>query len=142
MTHLTSIWSRPVDLAALNEITKGTFSDHLKISFIDVTDDSLTAQMPIEGIHLQPMGRMHGGASAALAETVASAAAYYCVPCESKRCVGIELNINHLRAVQDGFLRAVAKPLHRGKTTQVWEIKIYHNNNSLISAARLTLSVN
>jgi uncharacterized protein (TIGR00369 family) len=88
----------------------------------------------------QPMGIMHGGASAALAETVASVAANYCVD-PSKVCVGLELNINHIRPLKNGYADAVAKPLHLGKTTQVWEIKIYDPAKKLVSVARLTLAI-
>jgi uncharacterized protein (TIGR00369 family) len=86
------------------------------------------------------MGIVHGGATAALAETVASAAANYCVD-PGKVCVGLDLNINHIRAVSGGFVTAVAKPLHLGKTTQVWEIKIMNEAGQLISAARLTIAI-
>ena len=86
------------------------------------------------------MGVVHGGATAALAETVASAAANYCVE-KGKVCVGLDLNINHIRAVSSGFVIAVAKSLHLGKTTQVWEIKITNEAGQLISAARLTVAI-
>lgn len=100
----------------------------------------MTARMPADRRTNQPMGIVHGGATAALAETVASAAANYCVE-KGKICVGLELNINHIRAVSAGFVTAVTKPLHIGKSTQVWEIKIVNEARQLISAARLTLAV-
>ncbi len=134
------IWTRPFTLEELNTLTKNTLSDHLGIAFVEVGDRFLTARMQITQAHLQPMGVMHGGATAALAETVASIAANYCIESSNKTCVGIELNINHLRALKQGHVDATAQPLHIGKTTQVWEIKIFTTTH-LISAARLTLSV-
>ncbi len=136
-----SIWTHPLDLSDLNKRSQDTLSHLLGIEFIEVGTDFLTARMPIAPKVSQPMQIMHGGASAALAETVASAAANYCIDRKTKVCVGLELNINHLRSLRDGFADAIAKPLHLGKTTQVWEIKIYDCEKKLISAARLTLAV-
>jgi 1,4-dihydroxy-2-naphthoyl-CoA hydrolase len=136
-----TIWYAPFELSALNERGKNTLSDLLGIEFIEVGNDFLTARMPITSNVSQPMGIMHGGATAALSETVASAAANYCIDQSVKVCVGLELNINHLRPMKEGYVDAVAKPLHLGKTTQVWEIKVYNMEKKLISAARLTLAI-
>jgi len=135
------IWRMPLDLSVVNTRAQDTLSHFLGIEFVAVGADFLTARMPITPKVSQPMGIMHGGASAALAETVASAAANYCINQETHVCVGLELNINHLRPLKGGYADAVAKPLHIGKTTQVWEIKIYDSGKKLISAARLTLAV-
>jgi 1,4-dihydroxy-2-naphthoyl-CoA hydrolase len=137
----TSIWTIPPTLQDVNARAKNTLSDHLGIEFIEIGDRHLTARMPIAHFNLQPMGVMHGGSTAALAETVASTAANYCVDRAHKTCVGVELNINHLRAIKEGHVDAIAHPLHIGKTTQVWEIKIYGQAKMLVSAARLTLAV-
>ncbi|HEX2583332.1 MAG TPA: PaaI family thioesterase [Chlamydiales bacterium] len=136
-----SIWLQPLELSEVNRRAKNTLSHFLGIEFVEVGDDFLTARMPIAPKVSQPMGVLHGGASAALAETVASAAANYCVDQTIKVCVGLELNINHLRPLKSGYADAVAKPLHLGKTTQVWEIKIYDSEKKLISAGRLTVAV-
>jgi 1,4-dihydroxy-2-naphthoyl-CoA hydrolase len=135
-----SLWTIPVTLEDLNARAKNTLAEHLGITFVEIGERHLTARMRLETNHMQPMGVMHGGASAALAETVASAAANYCMIGESKMCVGVELNINHLRAVKEGYIDAVAHPLHIGKMIQVWEIKIYDAEGRLTSAARLTLA--
>ena len=137
---MKNFWVHPIALDEINRRAKDTLVDHLGIEFVEVGDDFLTARMPIAKEVMQPMGIMHGGASAALAETVASAAANYCVDQKTKVCVGLELNINHIRPMRTGHIDAVAKPLHLGKTTQVWEIKIYEKEK-LVSAARLTLMV-
>lgn len=135
------IWIHPLTLSDINHRAKNTLSDHLGIKFIEVGYTFLVARMSIETSVLQPMGIMHGGATAALAETVASAAANYCVDQTNKVCVGLELNINHLRPMHKGFVDAIATPLHLGKTTQVWEIKIYDEQKKLVSASRLTLAI-
>ena len=87
------------------------------------------------------MGLLHGGASCALAETVGSAAANYCVDQTTTVCVGLDININHIRPVKLGTVTGIAKPLHLGKTTQVWEIKIYNEGRQLVSVSRLTMAV-
>ncbi|PIS03417.1 MAG: esterase [Chlamydiae bacterium CG10_big_fil_rev_8_21_14_0_10_42_34] len=134
------IWKMPVSIDEINHRCRNTLCDHLGIEFTHIGDDHMTARMPVDRRTNQPMGIVHGGATAALAETVASAAANYCVD-TSKVCVGLDLNINHIRGVRSGFVLATAKPLHLGKTTQVWEIKIMNEAEQLISAARLTVAV-
>jgi 1,4-dihydroxy-2-naphthoyl-CoA hydrolase len=134
------IWKLPVSPNEINQRCQNTLSDYLGIEFIEIGADYMVAKMSVDQRTNQPMGIVHGGATAALAETVASAAANYCVE-EEKRCVGLELNINHIRAVSSGYVFATAKPLHLGKSTQVWEIKIVNEAQQLVSAARLTLAV-
>ncbi len=130
----------PISLEEIHCRSRNTLTDHLGIEFVDIGDDHLSARMPVDQRTTQPMGIVHGGATAALAETVASTAANYCVDA-SKVCVGLDLNINHIRAARAGFVIAIAKPLHLGKTTQVWDIKIMNEAKQLISAARLTIAV-
>ncbi len=134
------IWKVPIEVEEINHRCRNTLCDHLGIEFVEVGDDFLTAKMPVDRRTNQPMGIVHGGATAALAETVASAAANYCIDA-TKVAVGLDLNINHIRAVQSGFVTGIAKPLHLGKSTQVWEIKIWNETRQLVSAARLTIAV-
>lgn len=134
------IWTTDVTPEEINQRCRNTLSDHLGIEFIAVDEDSMSARMKVSPKTNQPLGLVHGGATAALAETVASAAANHCAG-KGKFCVGIELNINHIRAIKNGSVTAVAKPLHIGKSTQVWEIKIENDAGQLVSAARLTLAV-
>ena len=136
-----SIWFNKVTVDEINDRAKGTLSDHLGIKFIEIGDDRLVASMPIDPKTTQPMRIMHGGASSALAETVASAAGNYCVDQKQFVCVGLDININHLKPVSAGEVKAIAKPYHLGKSTQVWEIKIYNREKTLISIGRLTLAV-
>ncbi len=136
------IWKTPITLEEVNRRAKNSLSDHLGIEFTDVGDEHLTATMPIDHRTIQPMGVMHGGASCALAETVGSAAANYCVDQTEKVCVGLDININHIRAVRSGgVVTGIARPLHLGNTTQVWEIKIFNELKQLVSISRLTMAV-
>jgi len=130
-----------IHLDKLNQAMRGTLAEHLGIEFIEASDDHLTAMMPINSCVKQPMGLLHGGASAALAETVGSAAANLCVSQKEKACVGLEININHLRPMKSGQVIAVAKPLHLGRTTHVWEIKISNEEGRLVAIARHTVAV-
>ncbi len=135
------IWTTPISVEEINKRARHSLSDHLGIEFTEIGDEHLTATMPIDPRTVQPMGILHGGASGALAETVGSAAANYCIDQNVKMCVGLELNINHLRQVRIGKVTGVAKPLHLGKTTQVWEIKIYNEERVLVAISRLTMAV-
>lgn len=135
------IWALPVTTDEINRRGKNTLSDHLGIEFTEIGDDHLTATMPIDQRTIQPMGILHGGASCVLAETVGSAAANYCIDPNAKVCVGLDININHIRSVRSGIVTGVAKPLHIGKSTHVWEIKIYNEQKELIAISRLTMAV-
>lgn len=136
-----SVWFAPPDLEALNRRGAGTLVEHLGICVVAVGEDSLSATMPVDGRTLQPYGILHGGASLALAETVGSMAGNLCVDPARRYVVGIEINANHLRTVRDGEVRATARPLHLGRRTQVWEIRIVDEAARLVCAARLTLGV-
>ena len=110
----------------------------LNIEFIDVTEDSLTAKMPVNTSVHQPFGLLHGGATAALAETVGSSASALFVDNDTKIVKGIELNISHLKSVKEGFVYGIAKSIHKGKTIHLWEIKILDDEKHLISICKLT----
>ncbi len=136
-----AIWTTPISPEELNAHGRGTLTEHLAIRFIRVEKDALIAEMPVQETLSQPMGILNGGASAAFAETVASAAANYCTDPTQKVCVGIELNVNHIKSVRSGVLTATAKPFHLGSTTQVWEIQIRDETEQLIAISRLTLVI-
>jgi 1,4-dihydroxy-2-naphthoyl-CoA hydrolase len=137
----TSIWTTFVRPEEINERCKNTLCDYLGIEFTEVGDDFLTATMPVDRRTVQPMGILHGGASCALAESVGSAAANYCIEQKTHIAVGLDININHMRPVRLGLVTAIARPFHLGKTTHVWEIKIYNEDKQLVSVARLTMSI-
>ncbi|HTO15062.1 MAG TPA: hotdog fold thioesterase [Edaphocola sp.] len=128
-------------LEMLNNMRKGNLGEHLGIEFVKVDDQTVTARMPVDHRTVQPFGLLHGGASAALAETVGSVAAWLCVNPEKQACVGIEINCNHLKGKRNGWVYATARPFHIGASTQVWEIRIEDEKNRLVCISRLTLAV-
>ena len=118
-----------------------TMMDHLGIEFLEVGDDYVKARMPVDHRTRQPMGLLHGGASMALAETLGSIGAWLCVDPSRYACVGLEINANHLRGVREGWVYGVARPLHIGRTTHVWEIKITNEEDKLVCVSRITMSI-
>lgn len=136
-----SIWFRPFELDELNRRGQNTLADHLGIVFTEVGDDSLTAIMPVIQDIKQPLGIVHGGANVVLAETVASTAANVVVDIERFYCVGLEINANHIRATREGLLTATARPVHIGRTTQVWLIDICNEEGKRTCVSRMTASV-
>ena len=135
-----AIWHQHPNLAQLNS-AKNTLVEHLGIEFIELGDDFIKARMPVDNRTVQPMGLLHGGASVALAETLGSSGAYLCVDPAKYVVVGLEINANHVRAVRDGWVTGTARPLHRGKTTQLWEIRITDAADKLVCISRLTMAV-
>jgi 1,4-dihydroxy-2-naphthoyl-CoA hydrolase len=135
------IWQQPISLEALNDRGAGTMSEHLGMVFTKVGDDYLTATMPVDERTKQPLGLLNGGASCALAETVGSTAANYCVDQDRAYCVGLDINANHVRSARQGYVEAIAKPVHLGAKTQVWEIRICNEVGALVCLARLTMMV-
>jgi uncharacterized protein (TIGR00369 family) len=113
----------------------------LGIEIVSATTDRVEARMPVGPRVHQPFGLLHGGASVALAETVASVGAYMNVDRTRENVVGIEINANHLRAKRDGEVRAVATPVHVGRRTQVWEVRIADEEGKLVCMSRCTLAV-
>ena len=136
-----SIWKTPISVESGNQRCAGTMVSHLGIEFIEVGEDFLKAKMPVDARTRQPLGIMHGGASCVLAETVGSTAANYCVDFETSYCVGLDINTNHLRMAREGWIFAVAKPYHLGRSTQVWSIEIRDEQERLVSINRLTMAV-
>lgn len=136
-----SIWVTRPTLAALADQARGTMIEHLGIEFLEVGDDYLKARMPVDARTHQPFGLLHGGASAALAETLGSAAANWCVDFSRQMCVGLDINANHVRAVRTGWVYGTARPLHLGASTQVWDIRLEDDRARLVCIARLTMAV-
>ena len=135
-----AIWHRRPTLAELNSV-KNTMIDYLGIEMIELGDDFIKARMPVDHRTHQPMGLLHGGASVALAETLGSTGAMFCVDLAKFNVVGLEINANHIRGVRDGWVIGTARPLHRGRTTQLWEIRITDAADKLVCISRLTMAV-
>lgn len=121
-----------------NAITKNTLMETLSIEYTEIGEHHLIAKMPVTPRVHQPDGVLHGGAMVALAESVGSAAAIVFLDTTKFNIRGIEISANHVKSVKSGFVYATAKPIHLGKTTQVWDIKITDEDDRLISAVKLT----
>jgi len=118
---------------------EGTLMPRLGIEFLEATGERVVATMPVEG-NIQPFGVLHGGATAALCETVGSLGAALAAG-DDKIALGIEINVNHIRAVRDGIVTATAVPLHTGSTTAVWDIRVVDDRQRLTAVSRLTLAI-
>jgi 1,4-dihydroxy-2-naphthoyl-CoA hydrolase len=138
---MKNIWKQEPQLFTLNKNRIAGLTDQLEIIITGRGKNWLSAEMPVKAKHKQPFGIVHGGATATLAETVASIAGWLCVDHKKQATVGLELNINHLRAVREGYLTAMSKAIHVGRKTQVWQIDIYNQNFKQVSTARLTVAV-
>ncbi|WP_300601604.1 hotdog fold thioesterase [Niabella sp.] len=134
------IWKQPVHLEQLNH-TPDYMGSYLNIRFTEITDNTLTATMPVTPKVHQPYGILHGGASVVLAETVGSYASSLVVDTAQFMVVGMEVNANHLKPVASGMVRAVCSPLHLGNKTHVWDIRIYNDAGQLTCVSRLTVAV-
>jgi 1,4-dihydroxy-2-naphthoyl-CoA hydrolase len=126
---------------ALNAQARGTLIEHLGIEVLEVGPDFVRGRMPVDERTRQPFGLLHGGASVVLAETLGSMAANLCIDAELQVAVGLEVNANHLRAVTSGWVIGTAKPLHLGRSTQVWEIRIEDAGGQPTCVSRLTMAV-
>ncbi len=139
----SSIFTAPVTVEDINtaQIIDGQMARHLGIEMTEIGSNYMTAKMPVDHRTIQRIGIMHGGASLALAETVGSIAASYCIDRDNYFIVGQEINANHIRSVREGFVHAKATPLHLGKSSQVWDIKITNDADKLVCVSRFTVAV-
>ncbi|WP_397448385.1 hotdog fold thioesterase [Pseudomonas sp. NA-150] len=136
-----SVWLRIPDIEHLNAAQKNTIGELLDIRFEAIDDDSLTASMVVDARTHQPYGLLHGGASVVLAETVGSTASYLCIDASKFYCVGLEVNANHLRGLRSGRVTAVARPVHLGRTTHVWDIRLSGEDGKPSCISRLTMAI-
>ncbi|MFN7434993.1 MAG: hotdog fold thioesterase [Bacteroidota bacterium] len=118
-----------------------TMVEHLGIECILIGDDFIEAKMPVDRRTHQPLGLLHGGASVALAETLGSVAATCCIDMATQYCVGLEINANHIKSVRSGFVFGIAKPIHIGKKTHVWEIRISNEAKEMVCISRITMAI-
>jgi 1,4-dihydroxy-2-naphthoyl-CoA hydrolase len=134
------MWKKRQTLQELQSACTSTLVETLGIEFTAVGEDYIEARMPVDERTMQPMGLLHGGASAALAETLGGAGAYLSVE-EGTVCVGLEINANHVRPAGRGWVTGRADPLHRGRTTHFWNIAIRDEAKNLVCISRLTVAV-
>ena len=136
-----AIWKTTPSLDQLNAMRRDTMIGMLDIVVTELGDDFVRGTMPVDARTHQPYGLLHGGASVALAETLGSIASMLCSDPKTERAVGLDINANHIRAVTSGRVTGTARPLHVGRTTQVWEIRIEDEAGRLVCIARLTTAV-
>jgi 1,4-dihydroxy-2-naphthoyl-CoA hydrolase len=136
-----SLWKRAVTLEQLNTPPRPSLVSNLGIEFTEIGEDFLAARMPVDERTIQPFGVLHGGASVALAETLGSVAAGLTLDLAVKVPLGMEINANHLRSATSGWVTGVVRPVHLGKTSQVWEIRITNEAGKLVCISRLTMAV-
>jgi len=135
------IFKEKPDLNFLNQLGKESMTGYLEITYTAIGDDFLEATMPVSPKTKQPFGLLHGGASVVLAESLGSVAAFLTIDSDKSYAVGLEINANHLRPVREGMVTGRAKPIHLGKKTQVWEIKIKDSQDKLSCISRITLAI-
>lgn len=130
-----------LSLEALNSLSADTLASTLGIEITEIGPDFMRARMPVDGRTVQPFRMLHGGASLALAETLGSIASFALVNPATQNAVGLEINANHLRAVTGGYVTATARPLHIGRRTHVWDIRIVDDEERLVCVSRFTVAI-
>jgi 1,4-dihydroxy-2-naphthoyl-CoA hydrolase len=137
-----SIWfSEQPTIERLNAMRSNSILDSLGIEFTQIGDDFIEATMPVDRRTIQPLGLLHGGASVVLAETLGSVASVHCIDISQYYCVGLDVNANHIRAMREGNVTGRVTPIHLGRTTHVWEIRIRDNRDRLVCLSRLTMAI-
>lgn len=136
------IWfHKDLSLDKIKNIGADTMAVHVGIELVELGDDFIKAKMPVDHRTKQPYGLLHGGASCVLSETIGSVASAMVIDHEKFICVGLEINANHVRSASEGYVTGIATPLHLGRNTHVWDIKIYDDANKLVCVSRLTVAV-
>ena len=135
-----SIWKKPVSIQELTHIHIGTAVAHLGMEFLEVGDDFIRGRVPVDTRTKQPYGLLHGGVSVVLAETLGSCGAAYASP-EGYRCVGLDINANHLKGATSGWVTGITRPVHIGRSTQVWHIDLRYVAGELTCVSRISMAV-
>jgi 1,4-dihydroxy-2-naphthoyl-CoA hydrolase len=133
------IWSITPDIEAVNRVGKNTMVGHLEIEITEIGEDFIRASMPVNEKTMQPAGLLHGGATAALSESIGSIASWLVAGDENARIVGVELNISHLRSAQKGYVHSITRPVKIGKTLHVWNTEVFDDEQRMICTSRLTV---
>jgi len=134
------IWKRPISVELLTEFHRSSAVSHLGIEFVEVGDDFIRARVPVDARTRQPYGLLHGGVSVVLAETLGSCGATFACA-EGERTVGLDINANHLRGATQGWVTGVTRPVHIGRTTQVWQIDMQDDAGKPTCVSRITMAV-
>lgn len=136
-----TVMNPAITVEGLNHLGKNTMMEHLGIVVTAIGDAFIEARMPVDHRTHQPYGLLHGGASVVLAETLGSYAAHCTLTDSNKYCVGLEINANHIKRVTSGFVYGIARPVHLGQRTQVWEIRITNEDKDLVCVSRITMAI-
>ena len=137
---MPAIWKQPISVESLAAMHVGTAVEHLGIEFLEVGDDFIRARVPVDTRTRQPYGLLHGGVSVVLAETLGSCGAACAAP-PGSRAVGLDINANHVRGATAGWVTGTCRPVHIGRTTQVWQIDLVNDAGQLTCASRITMAV-
>ena len=137
-----SIWfDGELKLEKIQALGKNTMTEHLGLEWLEAGEDFISARIPVDHRTQQPYGYLHGGASCVLAETLGSVGSAMVVDHDLYKCVGIEINANHIRSAIKGYVTGKATPIHLGRSTHVWEIRIVDDENNLVCVSRITVGV-
>jgi len=134
------IWKQPLNVQILTDIHRDTAVAHLGMEFLEVGDDFIRARVPVDTRTRQPYGLLHGGVSVVLAETLGSCGAAYALP-PGYRAVGLDINANHLRGATSGWVTGITRPVHVGRSTQVWQIDLFNDAGEPTCVSRITMAV-
>ncbi|MCJ7799622.1 MAG: hotdog fold thioesterase [Polaromonas sp.] len=134
------IWKQPISVESLTASSADTAVSHLGIEFLEVGDDFIRARVPVDARTIQPYGLLHGGVAVVLAETLGSCGAAYAAPA-GHRTVGLDINANHLKGVTQGWVTGITRPVHIGRSTQVWQIELRNDAGELTCVSRITMAV-
>lgn len=139
---MPAIWfDKQLTIEKLNPLIANNMASHIGIEWLELGDDFLKAKMPVDNRTKQPYGLLHGGASCVLSETIGSIASALIVDHSKFVCVGLEINANHVRSARDGFVTGIARPLHLGNNTHVWDVRITDEVDKLVCVSRLTVAI-
>ena len=139
---MSSIWHRKPDLDIINnQMNKGTIGEHLEILMTEVGDDYITGTMPADASTFQPYGVVHGGANVVLAESLGSIAGAHVIDFATSKCLGQEVSASHLRPVSSGLVTGTARPIHLGRRSHIWEIRLTNDEGKLTCISKLTLAI-
>ena len=134
------VWKQAISVELLTASSLNTAASHLGIEFLEVGDDFIRARVPVDARTVQPFGLLHGGVSVVLAETLGSCGAAFSVP-EGQRVVGLDINANHLKGATSGWVTGTTRPVHIGRSTQVWAIELRNDAGELTCVSRITMAV-
>lgn len=134
------IWKQDISVEKLTAVSANSAVSHLGIEFLEVGDDFIRARVPVDSRTTQPYGLLHGGVSVVLAETLGSCGAAYAAPA-GHRTVGLDINANHLKGTSSGWVTGITRPVHIGRSTQVWQIELTNDAGELTCVSRITMAM-